>query len=312
VNPTKLNEYLVLGIPVVATDLPEIRRFNAEHGDVVGIAAAAEAYADAIKAAIASPSPPTVAARRIEVAESNSWERRLEQMSALIESELEAKAVKTAGWEQRIRRLYGAAKTGPAKVVGGLLLAYALVFHSNLIWWLAEPLKISEPARPSDAIVVFAGGVGESGRAGGGVQERISQAITLYNAGIAPHVIISSGFVFTSREAEQMKTLAVAKGVPADAIILEEAAANTYQNVVLTRDILVANGWRRIALVSSPYHMRRAMLTWRKSAPGIEVTATPPPNSIFYAHERGASLEQIRSLMQEYAGIVYYWWVGRI
>ena len=24
-----------MGIPVVATDLPEIRRFNAEHGDIV-------------------------------------------------------------------------------------------------------------------------------------------------------------------------------------------------------------------------------------------------------------------------------------
>jgi len=32
VYPTKLNEYLVMGIPVVATDLPEIRRFNAEPG----------------------------------------------------------------------------------------------------------------------------------------------------------------------------------------------------------------------------------------------------------------------------------------
>jgi uncharacterized SAM-binding protein YcdF (DUF218 family) len=100
--------------------------------------------------------------------------------------------------------------------------------------------------------------------------------------------------------------------VPADAIILEERATNTHENVLFTRDILARHGWRRIALVSSPYHMRRALLTWRKAAPDVEVIATPPESSIFYAHRRGASLEQIRGLLQEYAGIVYYWWAGRI
>jgi uncharacterized SAM-binding protein YcdF (DUF218 family)/glycosyltransferase involved in cell wall biosynthesis len=312
VYPTKLNEYLVMGIPVVATDLAEIRRFNAEHGDIVRVADSTGAYADAVGAAIKDAAPTAEVARRIAVAESNSWERRLEKMSALIESELDARASRTAGWEDRIRRLYGAAKAGPAKIAAALLITYLVVFHSNLVWWLAEPLRISQPARPADAIVVFAGGVGESGGAGGGVQERISKAVTLYRDGVAPRMIISSGFVFALREAELMKGVAIANGVPADAIILEERASNTYQNVVFTRDILAVHGWRRIALVSSPYHMRRAILTWHKAAPDVEVVATPPENSIFYAHQRGASLEQIRGLVQEYAGIVYYWWAGRI
>jgi hypothetical protein len=58
--------------------------------------------------------------------------------------------------------------------------------------------------------------------------------------------------------------------------------------------------------------MRRALLTWRKVAPEVQVVATPPESSQFYAHQRGASLEQIRSLLQEYVGIVHYWWLGRI
>jgi uncharacterized SAM-binding protein YcdF (DUF218 family)/glycosyltransferase involved in cell wall biosynthesis len=312
VYPTKLNEYLVMGIPVVATDLNEIRRFNAEHGDIVGIAASAGAYADAVNSAVAQASAPAVAARRIEVAESNSWERRLEQMSALIQGELAVKANRTTGWEERLRRLYSAAKTGPAIFAAVVLAAFLGVFYTNFVWWLAEPLKLSEPARPSDAIVVFAGGVGESGQAGGGVQERISQAIALYQQGVAPRVIISSGFVFATREAELMKAIAESNGVPGDAIILEERAANTHENVVYTNAILERHGWRRIALVSSPYHMRRAIMTWHKAAPGVEVLATPPASSIFYAHQRGASLAQIRGLLQEYAGIVYYWWAGRI
>ena len=109
-----------------------------------------------------------------------------------------------------------------------------------------------------------------------------------------------------------MKAIAIDNGIPADAISLEEKAADTYENVVFTRGLLASHGWRRIALVSSPYHMRRAIMTWHKVAPEIEVVATPPPSSFFYAHERGANLEQIRGLVQEYAGIVYYWWVGRI
>lgn len=312
VYPTKLNEYLVMGIPVVATDLNEIRRFNSDHGDIVRIAPSVDAFADAISAAVREQAPPSVTSRRIEVAESNSWERRLEKMSALIETELDAKASRTTGWEDRLRRLYSAAKTGPAIIATIVVVAFLLIFQTNFIWWVAEPLKISEPPRPVDAIVVFAGGVGETGQAGGGVQERISQAISLYQDGIAPRMIISSGFVFAQREAQVMKTIAMTNGVPGDAITLEEKAKNTYDNVVLTRDILASHGWRRIALVSSPYHMRRALLTWRKVAPDVEVIATPPSSSLFYTHSRGANFEQIRGLLQEYAAIVYYWWTGRI
>ena len=58
--------------------------------------------------------------------------------------------------------------------------------------------------------------------------------------------------------------------------------------------------------------MRRAVMTWRRVAPDVAVMATPPNNSLFYTHDRGASLEQIRGLLQEYAGIVYYWWAGRV
>lgn len=312
VYPTKLNEYLVMGIPVVATDLAEIRRFNAEHGAIVHVADSVEAFTTAVKNAVTTVPLPSEVSRRIEVAESNSWERRLETMSALIDRELTERMARTTGWEDRLRRLYGAAKAGPAKIAAVALILYLLIFQSPMVWWLAEPLRVAEAPSVVDAVVVFAGGVGESGDAGGGAQERISQAISLYHAGVAPRLIISSGFVFTLREAEVMKAIAVDKGVPADAILLEERATDTFENVDFTNRILTQHNWRRIALVSSPYHMRRALLTWRKVAPHVQVVATPPETSQFYAHGRGATAQQIRGLLQEYAAIVYYWWRGRI
>jgi uncharacterized SAM-binding protein YcdF (DUF218 family) len=197
-------------------------------------------------------------------------------------------------------------------VILGALAIYVLLFQTPLLWMVAAPLKISDPPRAADCIVVFAGGVGESGTAGGGYQERVKQAADLYRAGYAAHVIVSSGFVFAFREAEVMRALAADNGVPVSAVELETSATNTHENVLFSRAILESHGWRRILLVSSPYHMRRAMMTWHKAAPDIEVTATPAPVSQFYAHARGASLEQMRGIAQEYAAIALYWWRGWI
>jgi len=293
----------------VATDLAEIRRFNSDHGDIVKVAATADAYAAAVRDSL-PPAPAPEVERRIAVAASNSWERRLEAMTRLIDEAVGRRDTSSRGWEDRLRRLYRVTRTRTAEIVAALAVIYLLVFQTPLVWWMASPLQVSEAPRAADAIVVFAGGVGESGRAGGGFQERVTQAIALYRAGHAQRMIFSSGFVFTLREAEVMKAIAVDNGVPERDIFLEESAANTRENVVHTKAILDAHGWRRILLVSSPYHMRRAMLTFEKLAPGIEVIATPVPESQFYAHTRGASLEQIRGLLHEAAAIVQYWWRG--
>jgi len=309
VYPTKLNEYLVMGVPVVATDLAEIRRFNHEHGELVRVAAQPDAFAAAIAGAIDEPREADKP-RRIEVARSNGWDRRIAAMWTLIDDAVLRRDAGGKGWQERLKRLYDGARRRTTEAVLAIVVAYLVIFQTPLLWWAADPLRMSAPPEVADAVVVFAGGVGESGKAQGGYLERLKQAVDLYKAGYANSLIFSSGYVFSFKEAEVMRALAVDQGVPADRIVLEERATNTYENVTYTSQILRDRQWRRILLVSSPYHMRRATLVWRKTAPEIAVIPSPPFSSQFYEHGTGASLEQVRGILWEYAALASYWWNG--
>ena len=109
-----------------------------------------------------------------------------------------------------------------------------------------------------------------------------------------------------------MRDLAEASGVPADAIVLETRAANTYENVKFVNEILRTHRWATILLVSSPYHMRRALMTWHHLSPETTVLAAPVPYSQFYDHHLGASVDQVRGILHEYVAIAWYWWKGWI
>ena len=309
VYPTKLNEYLAMGIPVVATDLPEIRRFNADHGLSVAVARGADEFVAALKAAL-RPSTDQERRARIAVAKENSWHARIAEMSELIAGVLEARRKRRDQWEIKLRHVYRRTRSRISATAATVALVYFLLFHTSLPWTLAAPLRLDEPPRPADAIVVFAGGVGESGQAGGGYQERVKTAVDLYRGGFAPRMVFESGYMFKYREVEIMRDLAISLGVPLSAIVLESHGANTYDDVIRVRQVLRAQNWRRILLVSSPYHMRRAVLVWRKQAPEVDVVPAPVPQSQFYTHGSGASLDQLRGLVREYAALAAYWWRG--
>jgi glycosyltransferase involved in cell wall biosynthesis len=92
VVPTKINEYLAMGKPVVSSDLPEVRTFNGKHGVLITSPNRPAEFVASIERALLSPVEEAVVNRRLTVAALNDWERRFERMSHFIERELRKKA----------------------------------------------------------------------------------------------------------------------------------------------------------------------------------------------------------------------------
>jgi glycosyltransferase involved in cell wall biosynthesis len=82
-NPLKLREYLATGKPVVAVPIPETLRF----ADHVRIARTPEDFLRSIEASLASDSPAQARERMAAVADM-SWESRVDEVLAVVESRL--------------------------------------------------------------------------------------------------------------------------------------------------------------------------------------------------------------------------------
>jgi glycosyltransferase involved in cell wall biosynthesis len=89
VVPTKINEYLAVGKPVVSTNLPTVCEFNEEHGILITAAPEPEPFLAAIEEALEQPNNPATLRKRKEVAALSDWSVRLESMSRLIEEQLQ-------------------------------------------------------------------------------------------------------------------------------------------------------------------------------------------------------------------------------
>ncbi len=131
------------------------------------------------------------------------------------------------------------------------------------------------PAR-GDAIVVLGARVLPNGRASNALRERVAQAVALYKAGLAP-VIICTGGVGDFPPAESVVAAELARklGVPRTQVLAEDESVSTRQNARFAARICRAHGWKRVILVSQPYHLLRARLLFERE--GLSTSASPVP-----------------------------------
>ncbi len=140
----------------------------------------------------------------------------------------------------------------------------------------------------------------------GSMDTRVAEyAADLYLEGYAPFILFSGGFgnfttgVFKKPEAEIFAGIAIAKGVPADAILIENKSSNTQQNIEFSRALLSERGLEpnTFILVQKPYMERRTFATFKNFWPEKEFVVTSPPVPFDECAPEGYSKDQIVHIM---------------
>ena len=307
VYPTKLNEYLALGKSVISTPIREIILFNQKHGDIVKVAKTAAEFQNHIQKG--ENEIENIQQKRVDIAKTNAWPNRISEMNDLISKKIQEKQDETqVHWSNQLKHISKKYRSAFLKPAVGLLLFYILLFRSPLPWFMAQPLRIDKPLTPVDVIITLGGGVGESGQAGQGYQERVAETVRLFQEGYGKYVIFSSGYAYQFHETKIMHALAVESGIPNDKIFIEKKSRNTHENIKFSYQIMQKKGFQSAIFVSSPYHSKRVALTATKNFPKNTSFQTygVQNNSYFSGFQWYPKLYQMKAILHEYAAIVYY------
>jgi len=135
---------------------------------------------------------------------------------------------------------------------------------------------------------------------GGETIHRPARALELYQQGAAPRILITG-----AGDCQEVRIALAGKGVPPAALQIECDSHTTEQNARFSIPLLHALGARRVIVVTSWFHSRRALKCFRHQAPDIEFVSRPTMADLPKSHwpnkyERGW-------VLTEYAKLLYYW-----
>lgn len=211
-----------------------------------------------------------------------------------------------------------------------LLLALLVLYLSSiplvggrLIGWVESryPAVAVSQAGPADAIVVLGGILGprvEQGLVPNFLEtsERFEAGVALLQAGQAPALIFTGARMSwrntTSTEGDELKRIALARGVPADRVIVTGEVQNTADEAAATAGLMKAHGWKRVILVTTGWHMPRSVHQFKRA--GVDCVIFPvdfrfDPERKVTAIDfvpRGEAWQQTETALRECYGYLLY------
>lgn len=132
---------------------------------------------------------------------------------------------------------------------------------------------------------------------GPGILRRMSTAVELYRDGKIERLVLTGGKGDGMRlsEAEAMHQFAASAGLPEEALVTEDRATSTRENLFLSRPLV--RDCRGVVAISDGYHLARIRLLARRM--GWELETVP-------ASQRATRGFEAWSIVREVGGILYY------
>lgn len=187
-----------------------------------------------------------------------------------------------------------------------VLIAVIYLARHPILRLVGESWVIEDPLERADAILVLSDD--------NFFADRSTRAAELYRQGLAP-IVVASGRRLRPHAgiSELMEHDLVERGVPKDKIFkVAHDAKNTKEEAQALAQFAVERKWRRVIIVTSNYHTRRARYIFKRVFPTrISVRLTGARDGNFDPERWWEKRVSVKELARELAGmVVAVWEVG--
>jgi uncharacterized SAM-binding protein YcdF (DUF218 family) len=185
------------------------------------------------------------------------------------------------------------------------ILCGAILFLARepLLLALGDFLVVQDVLQPADVIHVIAG-----------PDYRTDYAIQLYQQGYGKQIFFTGGWctLHSLYHGQHGKDIALEQGVPPEAIAIDDThVSSTYSEAVRLKEFIAKSTVpvKSVLVVSDPFHMRRARLTYEwVLGDGVNVQMAPIPFDLTpYRRYWWTDEASRRYVKDEYLKIAYYY-----
>jgi uncharacterized SAM-binding protein YcdF (DUF218 family) len=184
----------------------------------------------------------------------------------------------------------------PAVLVAILVILTLGVFRQQVLTGLGESLVVSDPLEHADLIYVFAGDF---------LGSRVLLGAQLGSQGWAPTVVLSGGPYQGHCACDLSVDFAMQHGYPRSLFLpVPMEAQSTLDEAQAMRPLFHRLGARRIILVTSNFHSRRAAQVFRLFLPEFDFRMESSPDNDFHPDTWWQNPSERRLLFSEYQKMI--------
>jgi uncharacterized SAM-binding protein YcdF (DUF218 family) len=187
-----------------------------------------------------------------------------------------------------------------------VVLLFLYLIRNPLLRYAGNFWVVDETPQHSDAIIVL----GDDNYNG----DRAVRAAELFKAGWAPYIVASGRYLRPySSIAELIQRDLADRGVPPSAVVrFSHRAENTREEAFALSQLISTRGWKRILLVTSNYHTRRAEFIFERVIPaGTELRVVAAHDSQYDPDNWWRTRRGVKAFFSESVGMLVALWEMR-